>query len=918
MAQTKIEQGLLKFTEATDYLKIPTGTTAQRPSSPANGYIRFNTTINDVEAYNGTEWTRMGVAPPTFTSVDYPGSATALDPAGGESLVINGTNFDTGITLKIDETTPSSITRNSDTQLTVTAPAKAAGTYNIVFTNSDGGTATALNAVIYNASPVFSTAAGSLGSILEGESVNVTVAASEADGGTITFAVTSGSLPSGVSLNSSTGAITGTAPSVAADTTFNFTITATDDENQTEARAFSLTIQNDNPSFTFSAHLYTGTGYTQTPSDNTAFKPDMMMLTDRPASGGGALPLQTSMDVQKTTFINQTNPYGSYYYTTFNSPTGYSIYGSGGVQNNNTTADAYIIWLWKVNGGTTVTNSDGNVNTTVQLNTDKGITMGKMSSTPMTSSQTFGHGMGSEPDCLWVINTDQTGYEKRVYFKDVNSWDGFLKLNATDALYTSGINSTVNSSTFSLQWTGSSTNADWLFIAFKSIAGFSKFGTFTGSSRKRTPVHLGFAPATVILKNTSSTSDWYIYDNKRPSSGLPFSGYNNQRRDGYYESKRSVLRFDTQAEGSDPTIRFAEGGFVLNGTNFASGTWSYMAFAKDPLATTPSLANSFKTVTYTGSGSNQDITSVGFRPGLTWIKCRSQAKGHNLHDQVRVMHNSSLTSSSTAAENNENHLTKTLSNGFTVNDVDSGSSNENTFTYVAWNWKAAEHPSILTSGTIDSIVSANPAAGFSIVKWNGNGSASTIGHGLSSAPEMVITKRLSGVSDWYTYHKDLNSGTNPAYNFIKLNSSDAEIVNASSGGSIWNSTSPSSTVINIGTSLSGSSDEYVAYCFHSVSGYSKIGSYSGGSTGSSNVITTGFQPDWIMIKRTDTADDWTIIDSVRGDGASSKRIIVNTSEVEKSAISIWFPTSTGFYFSGTGASYNSSGGTYIYAAFKIN
>ena len=73
-----------------------------------------------------------------------------------------------------------------------------------------------------------------------------------------------------------------------------------------------------------------------------------------------------------------------------------------------------------------------------------------------------------------------------------------------------------------------------------------------------------------------------------------------------------------------------------------------------------------------------------------------------------------------------------------------------------------------------------------------------------------------------------------------------------------------------------------------------------------------------MIKRTDTADDWTIIDSVRGDGASSKRIIVNTSEVEKSAISIWFPTSTGFYFSGTGASYNSSGGTYIYAAFKIN
>ena len=161
MAQTKIEQGLLKFTEATDYLKIPTGTTAQRPSSPANGYIRFNTTINDVEAYNGTEWTRMGVAPPSFSSVDYPGSATALDPAGGESLVINGTQFNIGITITIGGTTPSTITRNSSTQLTVTAPAKTAGTYDIVFTNTDGGTATATNAVSYNGVPAFTNAAGS-------------------------------------------------------------------------------------------------------------------------------------------------------------------------------------------------------------------------------------------------------------------------------------------------------------------------------------------------------------------------------------------------------------------------------------------------------------------------------------------------------------------------------------------------------------------------------------------------------------------------------------------------------------------------------------------------------------------------------------------------------------------------------------
>ena len=132
-----------------------------------------------------------------------------------------------------------------------------------------------------------------------------------------------------------------------------------------------------------------------------------------------------------------------------------------------------------------------------------------------------------------------------------------------------------------------------------------------------------------------------------------------------------------------------------------------------------------------------------------------------------------------------------------------------------------------TTISSQSIVSANANAGFSIVKWTGTGSAAKVPHGLSAAPEMIITKRLNGAGDWYTYHKDLNSGTNPAYNFIKLNSSDAEIVNASSGGSIWNSTSPTATVINVGTTLSGStSDSYIAYAFHSVSGYSKIGSYT--------------------------------------------------------------------------------------------
>ena len=84
MALTKLDKNLLGFSDDTDFVKLPSGTTAQRPGSPAAGQFRFNTTINDAEIYSGTAWVKMGTTPPTFTSVDYPGNDTALEPAGGE------------------------------------------------------------------------------------------------------------------------------------------------------------------------------------------------------------------------------------------------------------------------------------------------------------------------------------------------------------------------------------------------------------------------------------------------------------------------------------------------------------------------------------------------------------------------------------------------------------------------------------------------------------------------------------------------------------------------------------------------------------------------------------------------------------------------------------------------------------------
>ena len=94
MSQTKVKSGLLNFPDQTDFVKLPSGTTAQRPSSPEKGYSRYNTTDNKLEYWNGTIWQQLpGVTPPTIESVSYPGDDLAADPAGGQTITLTGNSF---------------------------------------------------------------------------------------------------------------------------------------------------------------------------------------------------------------------------------------------------------------------------------------------------------------------------------------------------------------------------------------------------------------------------------------------------------------------------------------------------------------------------------------------------------------------------------------------------------------------------------------------------------------------------------------------------------------------------------------------------------------------------------------------------------------------------------------------------------
>jgi alpha-tubulin suppressor-like RCC1 family protein len=178
---------------------------------------------------------------PKITSISYPNSALAADPAGGQTITVNGSGFLTGISAYIGNTIVGSVSVVNTSQITFTSPAQAAGSYTLSVMNTDGGNAGFIPGITYSALPVWSTAAGSLGSGSNSTTISTITLAATENSQSITYAVTSGSLPPGLSL-ASNGNITGTIGNPASTTTYNFTVTATDPQNQTASRNFSYTV----------------------------------------------------------------------------------------------------------------------------------------------------------------------------------------------------------------------------------------------------------------------------------------------------------------------------------------------------------------------------------------------------------------------------------------------------------------------------------------------------------------------------------------------------------------------------------------------------------------------------------------------------------------------------------------------------
>ena len=456
-----------------------------------------------------------------------------------------------------------------------------------------------------------------------------------------------------------------------------------------------------------------------------------------------------------------------------------------------------------------------------------------------------------------------------------------------------------------------------------SLNGTFRAATYTAASLNDVMMFAYDASTRRIWIGLNGT--WFNSGN--PSAGTGYLGtLNNDWGDDLcvtangYTAGRQTLNFGQ--DSSFAGVKTAQGNTDANGYGdfYYAPPTGYLALCtanlEVPDAMNPALDNSpqdyFNTVLYTGNGSSQSITGVGLQPSWTWIKRRDSAAYHHIYDAIRggtkVLYSNATDSEQTSAGG----LTSFDSDGFSIGNH--ASVNTSGGSYVAWNWKANGSGVSNTDGSITSTVSANTDAGFSIVSWVGTEATATVGHGLNSAPEMIIVKDRDTAYNWVVYSESIGNT-----NYLRLNTTDA-----SATYNMWNNTSPTSSVFSLSGYdwVNNLNDDMIAYCFHSVEGFSKFGSYTGNGSTDGTFVYTGFRPAFLLIKRTDGGtNNWVIYDKERDPyNYVDDRLYPNLSSAESgggASYSYDF-LSNGFKLRSIGSEHNISGGTYIYMAFAEN
>ena len=331
----------------------------------------------------------------------------------------------------------------------------------------------------------------------------------------------------------------------------------------------------------------------------------------------------------------------------------------------------------------------------------------------------------------------------------------------------------------------------------------------------------------------------------------------------------------------------------------------------------------FQVTIYTGNGGSQDITNSGnsdLQPDMLWIKQRSSdgsVSSHVIKDSTRGV-TKEIYPNAANAEGTSSLIDELLTDGFSINNTANEHYNYDGGLYVSYQWKAngGTTVSVSASGSgasqvLASTHQANTTSGFSIVRFTGVEANATVTHGLGAVPEMILFKNIISSNNWIVYHKGMGNDDG-AY----LNLTNAEVDNVA----FFNDTTPTTSVFSVGTNDKTNDDgsnSMIAYCFTSIQGYSKFGSYTGNGNADGPFVYTGFKPRWIVWKMISSSGDWDLYDTARDTyNLSIKEIPANETNDESSADVLAVDIlSNGFKLRTSNANGNADAGTYIYAAF---
>ena len=628
----------------------------------------------------------------------------------------------------------------------------------------------------------------------------------------------------------------------------------------------------------FSTYLYTGTGATQTITNNIDLSTYGGLVWFKPRDTGNNHNLiDSARGLTKFLLSNATNANGTagagYGVTSFNT-TGFTL-GNPWTSSTNTTSTNYASWTFR----------------------KQPKFFDVVTYTGTGSNTTIAHNLGAVPGCIIVKRTDTTA-DWAVYHRSLANTQ-YLVLNDTAAAATGATwwnSTTPTSSVFSVGTDASVNASGGTYVAYvfaHNAGGFGLTGTdnviscgsYTGTGAVGNSVTLGYEPQWLMVKNVTSSNYWVIYDNMR---GMPASDTNT--------GNTKFLRPNTSdAEAGGITIAPTATGFQVNtggaAVNTTGDSYIYIAIRRGPMKVPTDGTKVYGAVSRAGTGANATVTTGSFPPDLTIIRGRDAGFSWRWGDRLRgtpVVLRSNLTNAELTGEAD---LSSFNMNGFSLTGTGASLSNDPGNNYI--NYAMGRAPSF-----------------FDEVCYTNTGSSQQVAFTtLGTTPELVIYKARGTTSDWYVLAK-----AGAVYHGLKLNTTAASAFNDTAAN-----LGITSTYFDPAFGWGGpSSFTYAAYFFASAPGVSKCGSYTG--NGTTQTINCGFAGGarFVLIKRTDSTGDWYVYDTARGmTTLTDPYLLLNSTAAESATLGSVTTVTTGFAVNASIlAAINTNAASYIFLAIS--